>query len=557
MSDTTSSQYDRFKLIAAFLAVGIISLLQPGCDCSSSNSGTLTPAITSVSPASSSTSALVTTDASALFRDDMDSATVESGFSLTLNSNQVAATVSYDEATKTATLSPDIDLVSGAEYRATIASSVIDINGSSPLSTDYVWSFTVSPAMLLTSKNANGVSGFDVSQSADIDATGRYIVFESEATNMTSDATTLNRLHIYRKDTITGEVILVSSYSDGLEGNNDSSNPSISANGRYVVFESTASNLSTNAFGSNLQIYLKDIDNGSIALVSRNTAGFPDNSAEGAKNAKVSDDGRYILFQSSDVFMSPIAVDGIDQIYLKDLSEDITYGPVQMISRTADNVAGNAASNNPDMSADGTHIVFESLATNFTASNTFKHIYFVNTSVAHTVEQISVTTNGTEATADSNKPSVSNDGSTVVFHSNATNLDGADDNGTTDVYLHYRPLALTKLISANPNTGESGNGASSNAHISGNADYVVFESLALDLVSGGTSGVRSIFVRDLPALPEIIIEKVDIPPSTLPSNDPAISTDGRYVSFHSDEAYTDDDSYSVSDVYRAHNSTLR
>ena len=173
----------------------------------------------------------------------------------------------------------------------------------------------------------------------------------------------------------------------------------------------------------------------------------------------------------------------------------------------------------------------------------------------HTVEQISVATDGTEATANSEKPSISNDGSTVVFHSNATNLDGADNRGFVDVYLHYWPLAITKLISANPNTGESGNGGSSNAHISGNADYVVFESLALDLASGGTSGVSSIFVRDLPALPEIIIEKIDIPSSTLPSNAPAISTDGRYVSFHSDEAYADDTDNKLSDVFRAHNST--
>ncbi|MFV9615752.1 MAG: Ig-like domain-containing protein, partial [Gammaproteobacteria bacterium] len=136
MIETTKSPYYRFKLITAFLVVGMISLVQPGCDCSSSNGGAPS-AITSVSPASSSATSLVTTDVSALFRDDMDSATVESGFSLTLNSTLVAATVSYDETTKTATLLPDIDLVSGAEYRATIASGVKDINGNSPLSSDY------------------------------------------------------------------------------------------------------------------------------------------------------------------------------------------------------------------------------------------------------------------------------------------------------------------------------------------------------------------------------------------------------------------------------------
>ena len=333
MFETTSSQYDRFKLIAAFLAVGIISLLQPGCNCSSSNSTSTPSAITSVSPASSSTSALVTTDVTALFRDDMDSATVESGFSLTLNSNQVAATVSYDETTKTATLSPDIDLVPGAEYRATIASSVKDVNGNSPLSTDYVWSFTVSPAMLLISKNANGVSGFEDSQAADIDATGRYIVFESKAINMTSDATTLNRLHIYRKDTITGEVILVSSDRSGqVEANNDARNPGISTNGRYVVFESAADNLDGNASANN-QIYLKDLDNDEVTLVSLNIEGLPDEGFNGAGNAKVSDDGRYVLFQSSDRQMSAIDGGDIAHIYLKDMSTGI----VQMISRTAAN----------------------------------------------------------------------------------------------------------------------------------------------------------------------------------------------------------------------------
>ena len=432
MPEATKSQYNRFGLITAFLVVGIISLVQPGCNCSSSNNDT-SPAITSVSPASSSASSLVTTDVTALFRDEMDSTTAESSFSLTLNSTPVAAAVSYDATTKTATLLPNIDLVSGTEYRATIASSVKDINGNSPLSSDFVWSFTTSPAMLLTSKNTNGVTGNNISQAADIDATGRYIVFESKATNLTSIATTLNRSHIYRKDTITGEVILVSSDRSGLvEANNNAANPSISTNGRYVVFESAADNLDGNASANN-QIYLKDLDSDAVTLVSLNIEGLPDEGFNGASNAKVSDDGRYVLFQSSDLLMSTIPGGGIAHIYLKDMSN----GVVQMISRTVADDAGNDASRNPDMNADGTHIVFESAATNFTASNSFNHIYYVNTSVAHTVKQISVATGGAEANANSDKPSISNDGSTIVFHTDATNLNDLDNDGIADVYLHY------------------------------------------------------------------------------------------------------------------------
>ena len=81
MKTTSKSRYARIKLIAAFLTVSIISLVQPGCNCSSSNGGTAPPtAVTDVSPLSNSVTALVTTDGSAVFHDEMDGATVASGF---------------------------------------------------------------------------------------------------------------------------------------------------------------------------------------------------------------------------------------------------------------------------------------------------------------------------------------------------------------------------------------------------------------------------------------------------------------------------------------------
>jgi hypothetical protein len=505
-----------------------------------------------VSPTSSSAAALVGTDVTAVFSIDMNATTVESAFTLSLNSTPVPATVVYNAASKTATLTPAADLASDTEYRATIAASVEDTNGNTPLSTDYVWSFITSPAMLLVSKNANGVSSNDLTRNADIDSTGRYIVFESEASNLASVATTLNRQHIYRKDNVSGDVLLVSSDRTGLvEANTFASNPRISSNGRYVVFESTANNLDGNS-NSNNQIYLKDLSNNAVSLISRNISGIPDNGFGGASNATVSDDGRYVLFQSSDREMSAIDGGGLAHIYLKDMSD----GTVEMISRDAAGFRGDDASNNPDMSTDGTHIVFESLAKNFTASsNGFNNIYYVDTSVAHKVEQISVATGGAEANGSSGEPSISEDGSTIVFQSDATNLNNIDNDGIADIYLHYRPSGRTELLTVNPiNNSESGDGASSNAQISGNAEYVVFKSLALNLASGATPGIESIFVRNLIAWPGTIIEKLDNPSSSLPSGKPAISTDGRYVSFHSAEKYSDDTD-TLSDIFRVHNST--
>ncbi len=551
MPKLTKSQYQRFKLITAVLTVGIISLVQPGCDCSSSNGDTSAPtAVTATSPLSNSTTSLVTTDVHAVFRDEMDGATVESAFTLTVNSNLVSATVKYDETTQTATLTPAADLLSDAEYRATIASSVKDINGNSPLTSDYIWTFTTSPAMQLVSKNLNGVTSNDLTQNADIDATGRYVVFESESNILVNTSTTLNRSHIYRKDTVTGEVLLVSSDKSGLvEANNHAYNPSISSNGRYVVFQSIANNLDGNTNG-NQQIYLKDLDTNDIVIASRNISGVPDNGISGASNANVSDDGRYVMFQTNDAAMSALNSGNV-QIYMKDLSA----GTVEMISRTNAGAAGNAPSNNPDMNTDGAHIVFESMATNLTSSTSQNHIYYVDRSVVHNVEQISVTSIGTDANADSFNPSVSDDGSTIVFDSTATNLDELDNNGVSDIYLRHRPSTFTKMISANPNTSASGNAASSNAHISGNGDYVVFESRASDLASGSALNITGIYVRNLSAWPEIVINKLDIPASTRDSNGPAISTDGRYVSFDSVESFTVDDTDTLRDIFRAHNST--
>ena len=558
MPETSRSRHQRCKLIIAFLSVGIISLFQPGCDCSNSNGGTAPPpAVTTVSPLSSSDSALVTTDVSAVFLDEMDGATVKNAFTLTLNNMPVPAAVTYDVTTKTTVLTPHADLVPNTEYRATIASSVKDINGNSPLSTDYIWSFKTSPSMQLVSKNINGVAGSDISQNADIDSTGRYVAFESEATNLATVTTTFGRTHIYRKDTVTGEVRLVSSDESALlEASNDSSKPGISSNGRYVVFQSRATNLDTNISSNGIsQIYLKDMDTESIALVSRNAFLEPaNNGLDDVKNAKVSDDGTLIVFESGDSNLSAINSGGITQIYLKNMNDE----SVTMISSSA-GVAGNNTSANSDMSADGRYIVFESRASNLTASNGLNHIYFVDTNAAtHTVEQISLSSTGTEATADSNQPSVSDDGLMVVYDTDAI-LDAADTNGTTDIYLRYRPLLFTKLASANPNTGNSGNGASSNASINGNASYLVFESLASDLVIEGALGVKDIFVRDLSALPAITIDRVNNSEfgteASFDSYGPVISNDGRYVSFDSIEAYTMDDTNTLRDVLRVHNST--
>jgi len=556
MSPLTPPARNRWPLISTVLLLGMISLVQPGCNCGSS--GSFSPAvIASVFPPDNSDTALTSTDVIVVFGIDMNASSInETTFTLTeVGGVLQTATVTYDSLTRSATLDPESDLKPGTQYAATISSTIQDAAGNNPLSSDFSWSFTTAPTILLLSSSEAGTAGNNQSRTPDIDANGRYIVFVSSATNLV-DSITLNGLNqVYRKDTISGEIILVSSDPSGLvAANRGCSSPRISDDGRYVVFESAADNLdSIIASGGISQIYLKDLGDSSIDLVSRDRLGNPDNGSGGATSADVSNDGRYIVFQSRDPDISDTPGNTFTQIYRKDMTTE----DVVMISRTVAGAAGDNASLDADMGPDGSHIVFESSAINLGASGGNQHIFYVDTSAAtHALELVS-TSSGGDANNDAFNPSVSDDGSLVVFDSLANNLDPVDLNGANDIFVRDRSLTETRLASINSSGTSSANDDSSNAQISGNGNYVVFESAASD-IDGGTLGVRDIFVQDMTVLPVIEINRINISVAGSTTSDtvnPVISTDGRYVSFESEESYTLDNTGGLLNVYRANNTT--
>ena len=562
MAQTNSSERNRWLLITAVLTIGLISLLQGGCSCGSSDPVPPSP-ITDVFPPQSTDSALVSTLVTATFRDDINGSTINTTtFTLTVGGAPVAAaSVVYDAATKTATLTPGADLVSGTEYRATISSTVENTDGNNPLASDYVWSFTVSPVTYLASKDINRIVGNNTSEISDIDGTGQYIVFESSATNLVTNFVTNGLNHIYRKNMITGEILLVSSDENGLEANNSSSSPRVSDDGRFVVFESTATNLSSILTGGTQQIFIKDMDDGTIELASRDISL---NAANGnCTDPDVSDDGRYVVFSSTAADLTAIPGGGFSQVYYKDMTDE----SVDLLSlRTTLTTGATGNSDNIDMSADGQYIVFESNATDLIAPapTVAINIYFIDMSTPTNIEHISVNTVGTDAFGNSFNPSVSNDGRYVAFDSIATNLATPDNNGNDDVFLRDRNPSgspTTILVSANPSTGDSANGKSTDASISGDGGFVAFQSDAIDIVTGDSPGLSDIFVRDMAEI-TITIDQVNIIDTGMPtpsfgSANASISSDGRYVSFDTRDRYTsEDDTSGITDVYRAYNSSF-
>ena len=559
MAQARSSGRNRWSLIASVLMIGFISLVQPGCNCGSS-SGTAAPApVATVFPSDQSDTALVGTVVAVNFLNPMNSSTInEDTFTLSTGGTPVSGTVVTPGATSTtsATFIPDSDLVSGTEYRATISSAVTDINGNHPLSSDYVWSFLISQATVLTSKDINSVAGVDVSSLSAIDKTGRFIVFESEATNLSSAITTFNRNHIYRKDTLTGEVLLVSSDANGLEANNSSSSPRISDDGQHVVFASTATNLSSISTGGTKQIFIKHLTDGSIELVSTDSTGLvaANNSSE---NPDVSNDGGYVVFESDALNLSGLTNNGVSQIYLKNMTDE----SVDMISRdTTQSAGGTGDSNRPAMSPDARYIVYDSIAGNslVIGATAIRHVFLVDMESADVTEQISVNSSSVQGNGNSINASVSDDGNYVAFESNATNL---ITGGTllSDIYRRDRSGSET-LLASTPDATTSGDNASINSSISGDGTFVAFESASTNLVTEVVAGLTDIFVRDFSTTPTVTIEKINLSQSgaeaTNNSNNASISSDGRYVSFDSAFNYDVTDTNTINDVYRSHNSTF-
>ncbi len=260
---------------------------------------------------------MVTALVTAQFSIDMEPTSFDSSsFFLAANSSSITASaISYDTGSNVATFVPAADLISDQEYFATITTAVRDSGEYNPLSTDYVWSFRIAPTLVPASLDSNGVFGNAVIITSDVDATGRYIVFVSTNT-LVSGINTGGVAQIFRKDTLTGEVRFVSTNNTGLVAANGAcSAPRISNDGRYVAFQSLATDFIAADTNGATDIFLHDTQTTTTTRVSVATDGTQANGASTAPS--ISADGRYIAFESAATNLPGVGVDtnGVSDIY--------------------------------------------------------------------------------------------------------------------------------------------------------------------------------------------------------------------------------------------------
>lgn len=571
----TNKQYSRYFILLAVVILGVASILGSG---GGGDSGTTppppaAPSVIAVTPGENSDTALVTTVVTAQFNERMDSTTVDVNSFTLHDSGMIPVTGiveykgSYDGHDYVAVFTPvdpnnvNIlrDLLVGETYTAMVTTAVTDIDDN-PLARDHVWSFQIAPAMTLVSTDgSDGTLLSSTSEDSAINQTGEYIVFTSVNT-LVPNLPTGGIAQVYRKNTITGKVEVVSTTSNNLTiADGPCATPRISDTGRFVVFASTAINLDptiSNPGGTN-HIYRKDMRDGTINLLDVIHDDTSVAATGDSTRPDVSAQGNFVVFESTAANLVDNDTNGLTDIFIVNPS-----GTIERVSiATSGNQSQNGDSYNPRVSSDGQRIVFQSEASDLVAGDSGGHTDILyRDRNATTTNFVSVDSNELQADADSTNADISADGNFVVFQSAATNLDlvVGDTNSKIDIFLRDLINTTTTRLSLKSDGTQTLNGDSTSPTINIDGSYVAFSSTANDLVSNDPNiTVTDVFVRDTLAADSIKL--LSVSPSwtnNQPSTQAAISADGRYVSFTTPNKFDDNDVNGVNDIYRAYNSAL-
>jgi Tol biopolymer transport system component len=293
----------------------------------------------------------------------------------------------------------------------------------------------------------------------------------------------------------------------GGEGTGVFTPVSISADGRYVAFESAAANFGEAGPGGSVEGFVKDLATGAVALVTRaeGPAGAPAGEP-GIEDLRLSADGRYVVFTSAATNLGPPLPGeeaGEPHVYRRDLETGATV-LVDRVSGAGGPTFSRAARAEA-ISADGRYVLFAASVANLEDAGgdhaeTAFPVQYVRDTVAATTTAVSRAdgVEGELADEASEASSISADGRYVAFASTAGNLPGAT--GESQVYLRDLQGGTTTLVSANPSGQAGDRGSFFPAAIGGRGCEVEFSSLAFDLVEPTPAG-EQVYVRDLCASP--------------------------------------------------------
>jgi Tol biopolymer transport system component len=342
----------------------------------------------------------------------------------------------------------------------------------------------------LVSVDSSGTQGDAMSEEPRLSADGRYVVFTSFATNLVAGDTN-GHYDAFVHDRVTGVTERVSVDSSGVEGDGDSAADSISSDGNLVLFQSLATQLVAGDTNGAEDLFVRDRAAGTTTRVSLDSNGAEAHSSSWA--GRMTPDGRSIAFTSSAANLVKYDSNGVTDVFHRDLSTGVTT----RVSVDSSGKEGNSYSFMEGMSSDGRWIVFSSTATNLVAGDTNGHYdVFLHDRSNGVTERVSIGPYGAQGDWDSSDGAVSDDGSLVAFSSGSTKFVAGDTNNACDVFLRDRNVGRTRLVSV-ASDGTQGDDISDAPALSADGSVVAFESVATTLVQGDTNAVPDIFSHEL------------------------------------------------------------
>ena len=364
-----------------------------------------------------------------------------------------------------------------------------------------------SGAVELASVASDGTQGNgDVGFGLDISGDGRYVVFESEATNLVPGDTN-ETMDVFLRDRQTKQTKCVSVASDGTQANGESESLAISEDGRYVTFASAASNLIAGDTNDRRDVFPHDLRTGKTERISISTdegEGHGESWAGG-----VSADGRYVTFWSSASDLVAGDTNEVEDVFARDRVK----GKTTRVSVTSRGEEGNGRSIAADITPDGRYVLFTSTASNLAPGDADDtEDVFVHDLRTGATECVSMASDGSVGDQHSGGGSLSADGRFVAFSSLARNLTDDTPKGdewfrSSGMFLHDRRTRRTERISGASDElrAQIGfpYGNSDHASVSADGRYVGYYTALTNHYpasstgpAGGSKSVDCIFIYD-------------------------------------------------------------
>jgi Tol biopolymer transport system component len=385
------------------------------------------------------------------------------------------------------------------------------------------------------------------------------VAFYSEADNLVNgDDNDAGDVFLHDRSTKVTSRVSVS--SRGVGGNRESTFPSLSGSGRYVVFTSTATNLVDGDTNNLPDVFVRDRETSTTSRVSIGSKGQQSDSVSYTYVPAISEDGSRVVFSSSATTLVPNDQNGTSDIFVHDRGTGIT----NLVSASSEGVQGNGPSLHAVISGNGRFVAFHSFANNLVPNDTNNASdVFVRDLDTGSTRRVSADPQRGQANGGADRAAISHDGSVIAYSSVATNLTAASTNGKENVFVLDVARGTTTQASVSDDDIKTAvccilstlccviDILDRKSVISPDGNIVAYRSDSGSLVKNDTNYYQDIFVFDRRTQ---TTSRVSVDSRGVEGNRPSVhhgvSFDGRYVAFSSEATnLVPGDTNRVSDVF--------